>query len=246
MGEHIGIDTANGRIGAWLAMPQGRPRGGIVVIQEIFGINAHIRSVAEGFAGHGYAAIAPALFDPAERDVELGYDAAGIARGRELVTAVGVDGALESIDAAAKILQGKVSEFESPHMDVRAPARDSHSGRALARDSQIAAVGYCWGGSLAFLANTRLGLPAVSYYGARTLPFVAEQARAALLFHFGERDGSIPPADIAAIRTAQPQAEVHVWPAGHGFNCDQRADYAADSASKALAVTLGFLERELG
>ena len=218
MGEHIEIDTANGRIGAWRALPQGKPRGGVVVIQEIFGVNAHIRSVTERFATYGYAALAPALFDPVERDVELGYDAAGIARGRELVTAIGFDGALDSIDAAAKALH-----------DV----------------GRIAAIGYCWGGSLAFLANTRLGLAAVSYYGARTLPFAGEKARAALLFHFGERDGSIPPADIAAIRAAQPQAEVHSWPAGHGFNCDMRSDYDADSAGKALAVTLGFLEREL-
>ena len=220
MGERIEIDTPNGRIGAWQASPDGKPRGGVVVIQEIFGVNAHIRSVAERFANHGYAAIAPALFDPVERDVELGYDSDGIARGRDLVTAIGFGHALDSISAAARVLQGK-------HL-------------------RTAAIGYCWGGSVAFLANTRLGLPAVSYYGARTLPFAAEDAKAPLLFHFGERDASIPRADIAAIRAAQPQAEVRVWPAGHGFNCDQRADYDADSASKALAVTLGFLERELG
>ena len=218
MGKRIDIDTPNGRIGAWQAMPEGKPRGGIVLIQEIFGINAHIRSVADRFAEHGYAVIAPALFDPAERDVELGYDAEGIARGRELVMAIGFDKALDSIDAAAKVL--------------------AHYGKT-------SAIGYCWGGSLAFLANTRLGLTAVSYYGARTVPFAHETARAPLLFHFGERDTSIPAADIATIMAAQPNAEVHVWPAGHGFNCDMRADYDADSAAKALAVTLGFLEREL-
>jgi carboxymethylenebutenolidase len=219
MGERIEIEAANGRIGAWQALPASKPRGGVVVIQEIFGVNAHIRSVAELFASHGYAAIAPALFDPVEPDVELGYDAAGIARGRDLVAALGFERALDSVQAAASALH--------------------HYGK-------IAAIGYCWGGSVAFLANTRLGLPAVSYYGARTLPFAAEQAQAALLFHFGERDASIPPADIAAIHAAQPQAEVKVWPAGHGFNCDLRADYDADSASKALAFTLDFLERELG
>ncbi|MEO7477650.1 MAG: dienelactone hydrolase family protein [Lysobacteraceae bacterium] len=232
MVKRIDIDTPNGRIGAWQAMPEGKPRDGIVLIQEIFGVNAHIRSVADRFAAHGYAVIAPALFDPAERDVELDYDAAGIARGRELAAAIGFDTALDSIDAAAKVLQGIL---ESPHTDVRALARDSH----------IAAIGYCWGGSLAFLANTRLGLTAVSYYGARTVPFAHETAHAPLLFHFGERDTSIPAADIATIRAAQPDAEAHVWPAGHGFNCEARADYDADSAAKALSVTLGFLEREL-
>ena len=105
MGERIEIDTANGSISAWRAMPDGRPRGGVVVIQEIFGVNAHIRSVTERFATHGYAAIAPALFDPVEREVELGYDAAGIARGRELVAAVGFDGALDSVGAAANALR---------------------------------------------------------------------------------------------------------------------------------------------
>jgi len=219
MGERIELSTPNGPVGAWLAMPEGAPRGGIVVIQEIFGVNAHIRSVADRFAGLGYAALAPALFDPVERDVELGYDAQGIARGRELVGAVGIDGALDAIAAAAAALREK--------------------------GLPVAAIGYCWGGTLAFLANTRLGLPAVSYYGARTMPFVHKPARAALLFHFGERDGSIPPADIEATRKAQPQAEVRTWPAGHGFNCDQRADYDADCARDALAVTLDFLRREL-
>jgi carboxymethylenebutenolidase len=220
MGGHIELDTQHGRIGAWLAMPDGAPRGGIVVIQEIFGVTSHIRSVADRFAASGYAALAPALFDPVERDVELGYDAQGIARGRELVGAVGIDRALDAVAAAAAVLQGK--------------------------GLRTSAIGYCWGGSLAFLANTRLGLPAVSYYGARTMAFVNEPARAGLLFHFGERDGSIPPADIEATRRAQPDAEVHVWPAAHGFNCDQRADYDPDSARKALALTLQFLARELG
>jgi len=227
MGDHIGVGTANGSIGGWLALPEGQPRGGLVVIQEIFGVNAHIRSVADLFASHGYAALAPALFDPVEADVELDYTPAGIARGRELVTAIGFDRALDGVGAAADVLQ-----------DVVKTASDSDHPR-------IAVVGYCWGGSLAFLAATRLALPAISYYGARTVPFVDERAQAALLFHFGERDASIPPADIAKIRAAQPQAEICIWPAGHGFNCDQRADYDAESAKRALAVTLEFLEREL-
>src|SRR5512141_258996 len=113
MGERIEIDTANGSISAWRARPDGKPRGGVVVIQEIFGVNAHIRSVTERFATHGYTAIAPALFDPVEREVELGYDAAGIARGRELVTAIGFDGALVSVDAAAKALRRELVAMDS-------------------------------------------------------------------------------------------------------------------------------------
>ena len=220
MGQRIELETPHGHIGGWRADPDGRPRGGIVVIQEIFGVNAHIRSVVERFATYGYATIAPALFDLVERDIELGYDTEGFARGRELVVKLGLDldRALECVKAAAKSLHGV---------------------------GKIGVVGYCLGGSIAFLANTRLALPAVSYYGARTVQFLGEESKAPMLFHFGEKDASTPPEDIEKHRLAQPQAELHVWPAGHGFNCDQRKDYDADSATNALAVTLGFFEREL-
>ena len=218
MGQRIELETAHGNIGGWRVDPDGRPRGGIVVIQEIFGVNAHIRSVVERFATYGYATVAPALFDLVERDVELGYDAAGIARGRELVGKISFEQALECVHAAAKSLH-----------DV----------------GKVGVVGYCWGGSVAFLANTRLALPAVSYYGARTVQFLGEESKAPILFHFGAKDASTPPDDIEKHRLAQAQAEFQVWPAGHGFNCDQRKDYDADSATNALAVTLGFFEREL-
>jgi carboxymethylenebutenolidase len=237
MGHAIELHTAQGTIGGWRADPDGRPRGGIVVIQEIFGVNAHIRSVVERFASYGYATLAPALFDPVERDVELDYDQAGIARGVELVGKIGFDLALECVHAAAKALHGS-SRSGSQHPDARVLAGDSQI-------EKVAAIGYCWGGSVAFLANTRLALPAVSYYGARTVPFLGERCEAPMLFHFGAMDGSIPPEAIEKHRAAQPQAEFHVWPAGHGFNCDQRKDYDADSATNALAVTLGFFERVL-
>ena len=236
MGQRIELATAHGTIGSWRADPDSRPRGGIVVVQEIFGVNSHIRSVVERFASYGYATVAPALFDLVEADVELGYDQAGIARGRELVGRISFEQALDCVDAAAKSLRGNLgySQLESPTRDARTVARDLHT----------AVIGYCWGGSVAFLANTRLALPAVSYYGARSVPFRDEHSGAPMLFHFGARDASIPAEDIALLRAAQPQAEFHVWPAGHGFNCDQRKDYDADSAANALAVTLGFLERE--
>lgn len=217
MGESLELQTPHGCIGAWRAMPAQPRRGGIVVIQEIFGVNAHIRSVVDRFAMLGFAALAPALFDPVERHVELDYDAAGIAKGRELVARLGFDAALTLVQAAADEL------------------------RRHDPDLPVAVIGYCWGGSIAFLANTRLGLPAVSYYGARTMPFVAEPLKAPMLFHFGAHDASISAADIDATRAAQPTARVCVWPAGHGFNCDLRADFDADSAAKALAVTLDFL-----
>jgi carboxymethylenebutenolidase len=219
MGQFINIPTAGMQcISAWRADPAGTPRGGIVVVQEIFGVNTHIRSVVDGYAAAGYVAIAPALFDYVESGVELDYDEAGVARGRQLVAQVGIERAVETVASAAQ---------------------------AIASAGRKGVVGYCWGGTVAFLSNTRLGLPAAVYYGGRSVPFLHEKAQAPLLFHFGERDPIIPPADVQKHREAQPQAEMHVYPAGHGFNCDARADYDAASAALALERTLAFFGREL-
>jgi carboxymethylenebutenolidase len=117
--------------------------------------------------------------------------------------------------------------------------------RPARRHAEVGAVGFCWGGSLALLANTRLGLPSVSYYGARSVGFLDEPLRAPMMFHFGEHDGSIPPADIEKHRHAYPQAQVHIYDAGHGFNCDRRADYDADAAATAWTRTVDFLRDAL-
>lgn len=214
MGQWIDLDTPHGPLQAWRAEPAGPARGGLVVLQEIFGVNAHIRSVAERFAAAGYLALAPDLFAPVQPHIELGYAADDAARGTELRTAVGFDRAVDIAGAAAHALQ--------------------------AQGLRTGAVGYCWGGSLAFLCNTRHGLPAVSYYGARTLPYLGEPLRAPMLFHFGERDASIPPEAIDAHRAALPHAPIYLYNAGHGFNCDRRADYHADSADLAWRRTLDF------
>lgn len=220
MGHSIVFETVHGDIGAWRADPQGAPRGGLVVVQEIFGVNAHMRSVADRFAAAGYAALAPALFDPVETGVELGYDQDGFAKGRELVNALGLDRAVDIVSAAGKLLQNE--------------------------GLKVGVVGYCWGGTVAFLSNTRLGLPAVSYYGARTVPFLDETLRAPMMFHFGEKDGSITQSDIAAHREKQPEASVHVYPAGHAFNRDVDTHaYHAESAALALERTLAFFEEHL-
>ena len=113
-----------------------------------------------------------------------------------------------------------------------------------AKAGPVAVLGYCWGGTLALLSCTRLKLPAVSYYGGRSVPFLHERPGAPLLMHFGERDSIIPPAHLALTRAALPQAEIHVWPAGHGFNCEERADYDPACALQAQAVTLAFLQRQ--
>lgn len=220
MSRWIELDSANGPVRAWRATPAGAPRGGVVVLQEIFGVNAHIRQVAGRFAAEGFVALAPALYDPVERDVELAYDAAGVQRGRDLRERLGFDRAIDGVAAAARALQ--------------------------AEGLRVGAVGFCWGGSVAFLANTRLGLPAVSYYGARTVPFLDEPARAPMLFHFGERDDTTPPQDIALHREKQPGAQLYTYPAGHAFNRDvDPAVHEPGSARLAWQRTLAFLGEQL-
>lgn len=221
MGQDIAFDSLAGAIGGWRADPVAAPRGAILVVQEIFGVNAHVRSVVDGFAAKGYIAVAPAVFDPAERNVELGYDDAGMQRGIALRAEVGTDRAIAIVGAAARLLQG-----------------EGH---------RVGVVGYCWGGTLAFLANTRFGLPAVAYYGGRVADFLDEPLRAPMLFHFGSEDSGIPPETIAKIQRAYPQAAVHVYPgAGHAFNRDiDPGHYHADSAALALRRTLDFFAESL-
>ena len=221
MPRWIDLDTPHGPVRAWRAEPAGPARGGIVVLQEIFGVNPHVRDVAGRFADAGYIALAPSLYDPVEAGVELDYDAEGTGRGVALRNALGFDRAVDIVDAAAESLQRE--------------------------GLRTGVVGFCWGGSVAFLANTRLGLPAVSWYGARSVPFLDEPARAPMLFHFGGRDASIPPADIDLHRAKQPQATIHVYPdADHAFNRDvDNAHYHADSAALAWRRTLEFFHGAL-
>lgn len=218
MGYPVSIDTPTGRIGGWRADPPIPPKGALVVVQEIFGVNPHIRRVVERFAAHGFTALAPALFDHIEAGVELEYTAEGVARGRSLVEELGFDRAVADVRAAEHTLD-----------DV----------------GKVGVVGYCWGGTIAFLANTRLNRPAVSYYGGRTVPFLHERLSAPMLFLFGEDDPIISAADVVLHRDQHPEAAFHLYPAGHGFNCDQRADYNEAAATDALARTLAFFERTL-
>ncbi|MGY1409717.1 dienelactone hydrolase family protein [Luteimonas sp. A611] len=223
MGRDIVIQTGAGPIDAWRADPPDRAAalGGIVVLQEIFGVNEHIRSVAEGYAAAGYVSLAPALFDPVARNVELGYDEAGFARGLELVGELGMDRAVDTTRSAAETLRRE--------------------------GLKVAVVGFCWGGSAALLGNTRLGLPAVAYYGARSQPHLGEALRAPMLFHFGEDDESTPPDYIQAHRDAWPEAEMQVYPgAGHAFNRDvDPRHFHAASAALARRRTLAFFESAL-
>ena len=218
MGQWIDLHTAHGDIAAWRAEPAGKPRGAIVVIQEIFGVNPHIRGVAEDFASEGYVALAPAFFDVLERGVELGYDNEGMAKGRDLITRLGLEKAADIVADAAGSLSGI---------------------------GPIGTVGYCWGGTVALLAALRLGLPSASYYGSRDVPFLGEKPKAPLIFHFGELDKSIPPEMVQRHRDALPQMPVHTYPADHGFNCDARASYDPASAKLARERTLAFFAEHL-
>lgn len=220
MGERITIPAGGTQcIGAYMARPGGKSRGGLVVIQEIFGVTAHMRSVVDRFATLGYTAIAPAFFDHLEPGVELVCDEAGSVRGRQLVGEVGLEQALEDVASAAE---------------------------AIASAGRIGTVGYCWGGTVALLAALRLGLPSVSYYGARNLPFLHEVPRAPVMLHFGEEDQHITPEMVEKHRIAFPQMDVHTYPADHAFNRDGSAPYHEASARLALQRTLAFFEKNLG
>ncbi len=222
MGETIELTAVDGHsLGAYRATPSGATVGRLVIAQEIFGVNGHIRAVCDGFAADGYAVIAPALFDRTERGAELGYDETGFARGRELSSQTGNDNAV--CDLAATL----------------DAARDG---------ATIGVVGYCWGGALAWLVATRLDVDcAVGYYGARIIAYVHERPRCPVMLHYGERDASTPADDVARVRAAHPDATIHLYPAGHGFNCDQRTgDYHAENAAMARERTLTFLAEHLG
>lgn len=216
------LQAADGhRLDAFVARPQGTPRGALVVLQEIFGVNPHIRAVAQGYADEGFVAIAPALFDRQQRGIEMGYTPEDIQRGRERKAAA--DQALALQDIAAAIAEG-------------------------AQYGKVGIVGYCWGGLMAWLAACRLdGLAgAISYYGAGVPDQAALQPRCPVLMHFGERDNSIPVPRVEEFRQAQPQVDLHLYPADHGFNCDQRAAFEPQSAALARQRSLEFLHRHVG
>ena len=221
MAHWIELDTPHGPVRAWRADPGGPSHGAVIVLQEIFGANAHIRAVTERFAAAGFVALAPSLYDPVEPGVDLPYDEAGMQRGVALRNELGFDRAVDIVASAAEVL----------HVE----------------GLPGGVVGFCWGGSVAFLANTRLGLPAVSYYGARTVPFLDEALRAPMMFHFGQLDKSIPAETIELHRQKQPRAQVHVYAgADHAFNRD--ADnhvFHADHARTAWQRTVEFLGENL-
>ncbi|HEY0420174.1 MAG TPA: dienelactone hydrolase family protein [Acetobacteraceae bacterium] len=218
MGSTLTLTARDGhRLSAWRTGPEDARRG-LVVVQEIFGVNNHMRNVCEAFAREGYAVVAPALFDRAERDVELGYTAEDVARGRELRGRVPDDGVVADVQAAAEALGGL----------------------------PLGIVGYCWGGTVAWWGATRTHAfkAAVGWYGGGIAATRTETPHCPVQLHFGEKDAGIPLSDVEAIRAAQPEVEILVYPgAQHGFGCDERGSYSAPDAALAQLRTLAFLAR---
>ena len=219
MGTNVELAAADGhRLSAHLREPSGKPRGGIVVIQEIFGVTRHIRDVADQYAAAGYTAIAPALFDRVEPGVEVPY--------AEITKGVGYMQAMQT---------------DLVMLDLRAAADRVAAGGA------VGVVGFCWGGTMAYLAAARLELDAaVSYYGGGLNQYLAEKPRCPVMYHFGELDTHIPLSAVEQIEAAQPTGVFHLYPAGHGFNCTDRSSYDAPSARLAFERSVEFFHRHVG
>ena len=222
MGSNVELTASDGhRLSAYLSSPPGRPRGGMVIIQEIFGVTRHIRAVTDQYAAAGFQSIAPALFDRLERNVDVPYE--DVARGRDYVS---------------RLKDAQVT------LDVQA-AIDEVRGAG-----KVGIVGYCWGGAVVYLAAAENDVDAVvSYYGAaigRHVAAGAPKPRVPIMFHFGETDASIPLSVVEQIKTAVPEGIFHLYPAGHGFNCTERQSFEPASAALALERSLEFLHRNIG
>lgn len=220
MGEFIELTASDGhKLAAWMAAPDDKPRAAVLVIQEIFGVNSHIRDVTERFAAQGYLAIAPAFFDRYERGFETGYGTDDMTRARALMAKLDWDLALLDLEAARQV---------------------------AAVAGKVGVVGYCWGGSVAWLAAGRLPIQAaVGYYGGQIDRFKDEAPRCPTILHFGKEDGHIPLSTVEAIGAAQPQVPIYLYDAGHGFSCDQRVSFNETAHVLAWQRTLDFFADNL-
>ena len=222
MGKMIELTAADGhKLSVYRADPPGKPRGGLVVIQEIFGVNSHIRQVADGYAADGYVAIAPAMFDRVQKGVDLGYSPDDIAKGREIRAKV-------TTDMAMKDAQAAINE--------------------AAKAGKVGIVGYCWGGFVAWMAANQLsGLAcAVPYYGGGILDNTDAAPKGPLMGHFGDKDQHIPVEGVRKLAAKYPQHQIFIYAADHGFNCDHRGSYNAAAAKQARERTLEFLRQHVG
>jgi carboxymethylenebutenolidase len=222
MSRVVKLQASDGHdLDAYVAEPDGNPWGGLVVIQEIFGVNQHMRSVADRFAQEGFYAVAPALFDRVERNLELTDSGDGMQKGIAVAQKINIDDAVKDVDAALR-----------------------YAGKETGKPAGV--VGYCYGGTLAWLAATRLApAAAVGYYGGHIARFAGEKPRVPVMLHFGKHDNHIPQADVEKVKAAHPEVEIDWYDAGHAFNNDTRASYNAEASNEAMARTLAFFNRHL-
>jgi len=221
MGEFTTIMARDGHeLRAWLTAPPGKARGAIVVAQEIFGVNSHIRAVTDGFAAEGYVAIAPSLFDRVRKGIELGYGQQDMQQGIGTVQQLKPEQTLLDLSAALAVVR--------------------HAGR-------VGMVGYCWGGKLSYVCAGELPLACgVAYYGGSIASSLDRKPKCPMMYHFGELDTHIPMSDIEKIKAADPSGIFYVYPgAGHGFNCDQRGSYSPQAAALARERTLAFFDEHI-
>lgn len=222
MGEDIRLKSAAGEIGAYLAIPTGTPKGGIVVIQEIFGVNHHIRAVTDKFAADGYIALAPCFFDHIKPGVELGYTPDTMTEGRKYVTELGLDKPVQDVDAAIAELKKRGAK-------------------------KVAVTGFCWGGTITWLSATRLKPDAaIGYYGGGIYGNRTEKPSVPTILHFGDKDMHIPMTHVNELRQLHPNVTIYDYPADHGFHCDERGSYDAAASKQAYARTLEFMAKHVG
>lgn len=222
MSESVTLHAVDGHaFNAYVARPASEPIAGLVVVQEIFGVNAHIRSVADGWARDGFLAVAPALFDRISPDIELGYDPESMKTAMSLFPKFDVDKSI--VDIAAAI------DFA-----------------AAATHKKVGVIGYCLGGTIAWLSATRLHpAAAVGYYGGRIGNYAGEEPSCPVMLHFGREDTHIPAAEVEKVHSAHPEVEIFRYDAGHAFNCDPRPSYNAAAATEARRRSLEFLKKNL-
>jgi carboxymethylenebutenolidase len=221
MSDLVTLRASDGHeLNAYVARPEGEPIAGLVVVQEIFGVNPHIRRVADGYARDGFLAIAPAIFDRIERGVELSYEGADMQRAMSFIPKLDAEKSLLDVEAAT-----------------------NYAGASTGKKTGV--IGYCFGGTIAWLAATRLHpAVAVGYYGGGIDNYAAEEPRCPVMLHFGKDDAHIPAEKIDTVRLAHPDVEIYVYEgAGHGFNCDARASYNPEAAKLARERSLAFLKK---
>ncbi|HVF64228.1 MAG TPA: dienelactone hydrolase family protein [Casimicrobiaceae bacterium] len=222
MASTIELTASDGhRLAAYRATPSGQPRGAVVVIQEIFGVNAHIRSVADRYASDGYLVIAPAMYDRSQRDYETGYKPPEIEAGRAV---------MQKLD------------WKQTMLDVEAAV--AHAREA----GNVGIVGFCWGGTVSWVAAARVAnlAAAVAYYPGGIANFADESPQCPMLCHFGERDTSPTPDAAKSVMAKHPAVTAYFYAAGHGFNCDQRASFDTEASKLARSRTLEFFRKHIG